>query len=607
MGAAAVSEPQSDRAVKQNAAYHLSEDLADNAISWLRHHEAFAPDRPFFMYWASGAAHGPHHVFKDWADKYTGKFDDGWDDYRERVFARQKATGWIPAEAELTPRAETMQGWADIPEAQRPFQRRLMEVFAGYLEHVDVQVGRVLDELDRLGRTDNTLVFYIFGDNGSSAEGQTGSISELLAQNGIPDHHRRAIGRTRAARWPRGAGDHRKPTTCTTRVGRGRAIHRFTTPSWWRVISAAPVIRWRRMATADRAGRDGARPVPPRQRHRSHHLRDPRHPATPLVDGHEQKPIDGVSLAYTFDNPDEPTRKKVQYFENNASRGIYRDGWFACAFGPFVPWDTAGTAARFANWDANTEPWELYHLDEDFSQANDLAAVYPDKLDELKTCSRRCRGTTWCGRSERGCGYGSIPRTASRLAVHAVAIRRVVHPDAEFTAPGLGRQDSHVEIALTVPDSACGVLYALGGFSGGLTLFMDSGFLVYGYNMMIIDRFQARSVAPIPPGEHVITVDTRFDAPQPMSPATVTLKVDGNEVGNVVVARTAPGAFTASETFGVGVDLGSPGVTGLLRPTPVPFHRHHRPRRRRSVATRQGRLTWGHCGPAWLRSSSPAR
>ena len=166
--------------------YHLSEDLADRAISWLGKHEAFAPDRPFLMYWAPGAAHGPHHIFREWADKYEGKFDDGWDAYRERVFARQKESGWIPGDAELTPRADTMQAWEDIPEAQRPFQRRLMEVFAGFVEHVDVQVGRILHELDRLAKTENTIMFYIFGDNGSSAEGQKGSISELLAQNNIP-------------------------------------------------------------------------------------------------------------------------------------------------------------------------------------------------------------------------------------------------------------------------------------------------------------------------------------------------------------------------------------------------------------------------------------
>ena len=166
--------------------YHLSEDLADDAIDWLQKHKAFQPDKPFFMYWASGAIHGPHHVMKEWADKYKGKFDDGWDAYRERVCKRAKDCGWIPADTELTPRADTLASWDSIPEDEKPFQRRLMEVCAGFAEHVDHQIGRLLDEVDNLGYGDNTLVFYIWGDNGSSGEGQLGTISELLAQNGIP-------------------------------------------------------------------------------------------------------------------------------------------------------------------------------------------------------------------------------------------------------------------------------------------------------------------------------------------------------------------------------------------------------------------------------------
>ena len=166
--------------------YHLSEDLADDAIGWLHKHKAFQPDKPFFMYWASGAIHAPFHIMKEWADKYKGKFDDGWDAYRERVFKRAKEKGWIPANAQLTPRHESMPSWDSIPEDEKPFQRRLMELAAGFSEHVDVQVGRVVDEIDKLGYGDNTLIFYIWGDNGSSAEGQGGTISELLAQNGIP-------------------------------------------------------------------------------------------------------------------------------------------------------------------------------------------------------------------------------------------------------------------------------------------------------------------------------------------------------------------------------------------------------------------------------------
>ncbi len=166
--------------------YHLSEDLADDAIGWLRQHKALAPDKPFFMYWASGASHGPHQVPKEWADKYKGNFDDGWDNYRERVYERAKKMGWIPQSAKLTPRPATLPSWDSIPDDEKPFQRRLMEVFAGFTEHVDAQVGRIVDEVDRLGYGKNTLVLYIWGDNGASAEGQNGTISELLAQNGIP-------------------------------------------------------------------------------------------------------------------------------------------------------------------------------------------------------------------------------------------------------------------------------------------------------------------------------------------------------------------------------------------------------------------------------------
>ncbi|KMO83877.1 arylsulfatase [Mycolicibacterium chlorophenolicum] len=538
--------------------YHLSEDLADRAISWLGRHESFAPDRPFLMYWAPGAAHGPHHIFGEWADKYAGRFDTGWDDYRERVFARQKERGWIPATAQLTPRADSMQGWAEVPEAQRPFQRRLMEVFAGFVEHVDVQVGRILDEMDRLGKTENTIVFYIFGDNGSSAEGQKGSISELLAQNNIP-----VTVEEQLAALERLGGLTALGTPKTDNMYHAGWAWAGNTPFHHTKLVASHfggtrnpmAVSWPRRITPDGA-----------MRTQFHHVNDivptlyeilgiP-HPT--VVDGHEQKPMDGVSMAYTFDHPNQATRKTVQYFENSASRGIYSDGWFACAFGPFVPWDTPGTAQRLANWDADTEPWELYHLDEDFSQADDLAATHPGKLAELKALFKEVSrdNLVW----PIGAGLWLRIHPEDRVASPYTKWRfdGTCTRMPEFTAPGLGRQDSHVVIALTVPESASGVVYSLGGFSGGVTLFLDAGVLVYEYNMLIIDRFQARSAVPVAPGAHVITVDTAFSSPQPMAPATVTLEVDGSEVATVVVARTVPAAFTASETFGVGVDLGSP-------------------------------------------------
>ncbi|MFY9917387.1 MAG: arylsulfatase [Mycobacterium sp.] len=539
-------------------AYHLSGDLADQAIAWLGRHEAFAPDRPFLMYWAPGAAHGPHHVFREWADKYAGKFDDGWDAYRERVFARQKECGWIPADAELTPRAETMQAWDDIPEAQRPFQRRLMEIFAGFVEHVDVQVGRILDELDRLAKTENTIVFYIFGDNGSSAEGQKGSISELLAQNNIPV----TVGEQLAALERLGGLDALGTPKTDNMYHAGWAWAGSTPFHHTKLVAShfggtrnPMAVAWPRRITADGL-----------MRNQFHHVNDivPTIyellgiPHPDVVDGQQQKPIDGISLAYTFDGPNEATRKNVQYFENSASRGIYSEGWYACAFGPFVPWDTPGTAQRLATWDANTEPWELYHLDEDFSQARDLAGVHPDKLEELKALFKEVSRDNLVWPIGAGLWLRIHPEDRVASPYTKWRFNGACTRMPEFTAPGLGRQDSHVAVALTVPESASGVLYSLGGFSGGLTLFMDAGVLVYEYNMLIIDRFQARSAEPVDAGEHVITVDTRFASPQPMAPATVTLEVDGSKVAEVVVARTVPAAFSASETFGVGVDLGSP-------------------------------------------------
>jgi arylsulfatase A-like enzyme len=206
--------------------YHLSEDIADDAIGWLRDHKALSPDKPFFMYWATGAIHGPHHIMKEWADKYAGAFDDGWDAYREEALAGAQAAGWVPEDAELTPRPDSLQGWDEIPDHQKPFQARLMEVCAGFGEHADVQAGRVIDELERLGYADDTIIVYIWGDNGSSGEGQNGTISELLAQNMIPttiDQHLAALeelGGLDALGTPR-------PTTSTTRRGRGPGRRRI--------------------------------------------------------------------------------------------------------------------------------------------------------------------------------------------------------------------------------------------------------------------------------------------------------------------------------------------------------------------------------------------
>ena len=544
----AVEPPHSEK-------YHLSEDLAQHGIDWLRRHQAFSPDKPFFLYWAPGAGHGPHQIFKEWANKYKGKFDDGWDAYRERVFARQKQLGWIPTDTKLTPRADNMASWDSIPQAQRPFQSRLMEIYAGFVEHVDVQAGKLIDELDRLGIRDNTIVIYIFGDNGASAEGQNGTISELLAQNGIPN----TIEQQLAALEKIGGLDALGTAKTDSMYHAGWAWAGNTPFQYTKLIAShfggtrnPMVISWPKSIKPDHTPRA-----------QFHHVNDiaptiyeivgikpPK-----VVEGSVQDPIDGVSLAYTFNDAKAPTRKKLQYFDNNGSRAIYQDGWIAATFGPLVPWLPG--APGLAKWDSAKDRWELYQITKDFSEANDLASREPKRLAQLqKTFDEQARANKvyplGAGIWLRLHPDDRIKTPYTSWQFDATTVRM-----PEFTAPGLGRESSTVTVDAEIGENASGVLYALGGSGGGLTLYIDEGQLVYEYNMMIIERTITRSISKIAPGKRHIEVTTQLASQKPLSPADVVLKVDGQEVAHTTVKRTVPAAFSASETFDVGVDLGS--------------------------------------------------
>jgi arylsulfatase A-like enzyme len=290
--------------------YHLTADMAEKALAWLKRHQAFSPDKPFLMYWAPGAAHGPHHVAKEWADKYQGKFDDGWDAYRERVFKRQKELGWIPQNAKLTPRDQTMASWDSIPEAERPFQRRLMEIFAGFVEHTDAQVGKLVDGLEDLGLRENTLILYIWGDNGASAEGQKGSISELLAQNNIPN----TIEQQLAALNQLGGLNVLGSPKTDNMYHAGWAWAGGTPFRSTKLVAAhfggtrnPLVVSWPKGIKPDRTPRS-----------QFHHVND----IVPTlfeiigikqpeeVNGFTQDPVDGVSLAYSFADAQAEGRKK---------------------------------------------------------------------------------------------------------------------------------------------------------------------------------------------------------------------------------------------------------------------------------------------------------
>lgn len=532
--------------------YHLSEDIADDAIGWLRDHKALAPDQPFFMYWATGALHGPHHIMKEWADKYAGAFDDGWDVYRERAFEGAKATGWVPQDAELTPRDEQMSSWDDIPEHQRAFQRRLMEVAAGFGEHADVQAGRLLDELERLGYDENTIVVYVWGDNGSSGEGQNGTISELLAQNGIPttvDQHIAALDEL--------GGLDALGTPATDNQYHAAWAWAGSSPYKGMKLLASHLGGTRNPMVIQWPGHIAPDQTP---RTQFHHIIDIvptvyeiigiSHPES--VNGIPQDPIDGISLAYAIDDKDAEGRRHAQYFEIMGSRSIYADGWMASATGPRLPW-VPGIPAGIRTWTPDQDTWELYDLDSDWTQAHDLAAENPQKLAELKELfaieaarndALPIGGGLW------------VPVMHPEDRISPPYTEWVMDGDTvrvpEFCAPALGNRPNTVTISITTSDAASGVLYKLGGAGGGLTCFIDAGVLTYEYNLFLVQRTIITAADPLAAGEHTVEIETSYIEPRPGGPLSVALRVDGAEVASGQVPVSAPLLFSANDCLDIG-------------------------------------------------------
>jgi arylsulfatase len=550
--------------------YHFTVDMTDEAVRWLRRQNAIAPQQPFFMYWAPGASHGPHHIFKEWADKYKGKFDQGWDKLREETFARQKALGWIPADTKLTPRAATMAAWADITDDEKPFQSRLMEVFAGFTEHADTEAGRLIDTLEQLGIRDNTLVFYIWGDNGSSSEGQNGSISELLAQNGIPteikDHIRalKDLGGLDALGSPK-----------TDNMYHAGWAWAGSTPFQGTKLNAGHfggtrtpmAISWPKAIQADATPRS-----------QFHHVND----VVPTiydvlkiqppkeVDGVTQQPLDGISMAYTFADAKAPGQKKAQYFEIMADRGIYSpDGWFASAWGPRTPW-VPGLPPGIATWSPDKDPWELYDLKSDYSQATDLAAKNPAKLAELKQAFDREAQSNHV--YPVGGGLWSViwsPQSAPQNPATEFHYTQDVTGVPEFAAPKVGGRSNLVAMDVDLNAESTGVLYALGAFSGGVALWVEQGKLNYEYNLFEIERTRLQS-AVLPTGKAKIEVQTTIAKPR--GPADVVIRVNGQEVAKGQVPRTAALAFTANDAFDVGMDSYSPVSEAYYDRKPFKFN-----------------------------------
>ncbi|MHC4945100.1 MAG: arylsulfatase [Planctomycetota bacterium] len=553
--------------------YHFTADMADHAIDFMREHRALNPERPFLLYFTPGAVHGPFHVQKEWADKYKGKFDAGWDKLREETFQRQKALGWIPEDAELTPIDPTMEKWEDIPESHREFQTRLMEVFAGFLEHTDVQYGRIITELENLGIRDNTLVIYIHSDNGASAEGMMGSISELLAQNGMVstiDEHIEVLERDYGGMDALG-GPLLDPMYHHGWAWAGDSPFKSTklVAGHFGGTRTPLVISWPKRIKPDKMPRD-----------QFHHVND----IVPTIyeilgitpprtfNGVEQMPFDGVSMVYTFEDAQAKGRKTTQYFDIVTSRGIFHDGWFAAVPGPRKPWVPG--LQGLPGWNPDNDTWELYNLAEDYSQANDLADKMPGKLRQMQDVF------TMEATSNKVFPIGGgiyIPVVAPQEMKASTLTEwtffeghtRIPESMAPKFASGFS---THAVIEAELPDKASGVLYCCGGISAGFTAYMDEGFLKAEYNAMTLNRYKIASDAPLPKGKATIEVDVNFDSPQREGPATVTFTVNGRQVGQDRIGRSVPATFTASETFDVGMDLGSPVALDYHERAPFAFN-----------------------------------
>ncbi|MGB5986316.1 MAG: arylsulfatase [Desulfobacterales bacterium] len=547
--------------------FHLTEAMADKAITWMRRHLAMNPDRPFLMWWTPGAVHGPHHVAKEWADKYKGKFDDGWDAYQQRVFEQQKKMGWIPADTKRAPRPEGMPAWEDVPEDEKAFQARLMEVYAGFLEHTDVQVGKLIDELEARGIRDNTMVIYIFSDNGASAEGMNGSVAELNAQNGIPttvDEHiaiAEQLGGLDEIGGP-------KMENCyhAAWAWAGDSPFRYTKliAADWSGTRTPMVISWPKHIKPDDTPRSQflhVNDVVPT----IYDLLDIMPPK--VVDGHEQDPIDGVSFVSTFDSADAPEVKKTQFFDIYGSRGIYHDGWMASTFGPKAPW--SAEIPNLADWNPMEDEWELFDIRSDYSLMNNLASENPEKLEELKALflkeAEKNKALPIGGAAYISLNPSEIKSSKNTEWTLFEGITRI----PESQAPNVRNGNLRAEIEAEVPENVNGVLFAMGGYAGGVSLYALDGELYYDYSALLLKRDKIK-VGTLPAGDVTIAYEMRTPM-KPAAPAELSFWINGKEAAKGTVQRTVPLIFTASETFDVGMDTASPVADDYFDKAPFAF------------------------------------
>ena len=540
--------------------YHLVPDMTDKAIDWVRTQKTLAPEKPFFMYFAPGATHAPHHVPKEWADKYKGKFDEGWDKLREHTFEKQKALGVIPKNAELTKRPDAIPAWDAMPEDLKPVLRRQMEVYAGFMEFTDHHIGRLLDTLAQSRVLDNTLVFFIIGDNGASAEGTLrGTFNEMINFNGEEalettefliqhldelggreSYNHYAVGWAHAMctpyQWTKQVASHFGGTRNGAIVNWPNGIKAKSQirSQFTHLIDIAPTI-------FEAAG------IP-----------------QPLsVDGVQQKPIEGTSFGYSFDDAKAPERHELQYFEMFGNRGIYYKGWTAVTKHA-TPWILVGEKTPAFDDDH----WELYDTTKDWTQAQDVSKKYPEKLHELQRM--------WLIEATLHNVLPMDDRRAERLIPALSGRPTLIHGNSQLLFDGMILNDqsvldtknkSHsITSEIQVPDSGAeGVIVAQGANFGGWALYAQEGKLKYSYNFLGLDMYSVETAQALPPGRHQVRMEFAYEGPGLGKGGTATLFVDGKEAGKGHVDHTHPMIFSADSVAMVGNKTGAPICDDLIR------------------------------------------
>lgn len=539
---------------KDDPDYHFTTDMTDEAVEWVKFQQAMTPDKPFMVYYATGATHAPHHAPKEFIEKYKGKFDNGWLAYREETFARQKAMGVIPEGTELAPVPDDIPDWDALSKDEKALFALQMEAFAGFAEHTDREVGRLVDAIDEIGVLDNTLFIYIMGDNGSSGEGGlSGTYNELIHLNGIFDAETTESMLARADDW-----------------GGPNSFPHFS--SAWAVATDAP-FTWTKQMAADFGGtRNGMVMHWPAGfeskgeiRDQWHHVNDVAatvleatslpHPKT--VNGVKQRPLSGVSMLYATDDAGAEGRHKTQYFEMFGNRAIYHDGWLARAVHR-APWRDAPEQTL------QEDPWDLYNIEDDFSLANNLASEMPEKLAEMQALFEK--------EAIANHAYPLDDRLYERFNAAIAGRPDLMGGRTKLTlADGMTgilencfinekNSSKTVTANVSLEGNDRGVILCQGGKFGGWAMYMDQGKPAYIYNWFGLERFTVASPEALPAGDAEIKLqfDYDYEAEGLGNGGLATLYVNGKKVAEGRVDRTQPAVYSADETADVSQDDATP-------------------------------------------------